>query len=188
MDIRAQLLQEHSKKNCDLIVAWVGDSQKRFDELFTLFISNEYRVAQRSAWPVSYCVAAHPKLMEKKFSALIKNLGNPAIHDAVRRNSIRLLQDISIPKKYQGAIMDICFGYMAAPKETVAVKAYSLTVLENLSKQYPEISPELVLLIEEQMPRQTLAFTSRAKKILKPYKKRLANNAFIPYCHGAALR
>ena len=54
--------------------------------------------------------------------------------------------------------MDICFRYVASPKEAVAVKAFSLTVLGNLAKLYPEILPEIKLLIEAQLPNQTAAF------------------------------
>jgi hypothetical protein len=62
--------------------------------------------------------------------------------------------------------MDICFRYIAFPNEAVAVKAFSLTVLQNLSKTYPEILPEIKLLIEERWDHETAAFKSRAKKIL----------------------
>jgi hypothetical protein len=63
--------------------------------------------------------------------------------------------------------MDICFTYIADPQEKVAVKAFSLTILENLSHQYPEIRNELKLIIEERWEHETAAFRSRAKKILK---------------------
>lgn len=167
MQLREQILSEHSKANCDAIVQWVGSSQQRFDELFNLFLGNEYRVVQRAAWPVSYCVEAHPLLIKKHFARLIKKLQQPQLHNAVKRNSVRLLQNVSIPKKYQGAIMDICFGYVASPQEAVATKAFSLTVLGNLAKQYPEIIPEVKLLIEDQLPHQTPAFVVRAKQFLK---------------------
>ncbi len=61
--------------------------------------------------------------------------------------------------------MQICFSYVESPAEAVAIKATSLTVLYNFSKQYPEILPEIKLLIEGQSPYQTAAFKSRAKKI-----------------------
>ncbi len=166
-NLREQILKEHSKAQCTTIVNWVGASQQRFDELFHLFLNDEYRVVQRSAWPVSYCVIAHPDFIKTHWPALIKNLQKPNLHNAVKRNSIRLLQDIPIPKKYQGQIMDICFKYVESPTEAVAVKAFSLTVLGNLAKQYPEIIPEIKLLIEEQLPHQTAAFKSRAKVFLK---------------------
>ena len=166
MNLCEEILKEHSKAQCNKIVQWVGDSEKRLEELFHLFLTDEYRVNQRAAWPVSYCVIAHPKFMDRNFGKLIKNLQKPGLHDSIKRNSIRLLQHIAIPEKYHGDIMDICFKYVESPTEAVAIKAFSLTVLEKLSKQYPEILPELKLLIEDQLPHQTAAFKSRAKKIL----------------------
>jgi len=166
-NLRATILKEHSKAQCTLIVNWVGDSQQRFDALFNLFLHDEYRVVQRAAWPVSYCVIAHPHFISKHWTDLVKNLQKPNLHNAVKRNSIRLLQGVDIPKKMQGKIMDICFKYLEDPAEAVAVKAFSLTVLTNLAKQYPEIIPEIKLLIEDQLPHQTAAFKSRAKVFLK---------------------
>jgi hypothetical protein len=167
MDLRATILAEHSKANCNKIVRWVGSSQKRFDELFDLFLNSEYRINQRAAWPLSYCVADYPQFIEKHFSKLIKNLHKAGIHDSVKRNTVRLLQHIEIPKKFHGEIMDICFHYLSSPDEPVAVKAFSLTVLHNLSKQYPQIKNEMKLIIEERWEHETAAFHSRAKKFLK---------------------
>jgi hypothetical protein len=145
----------------------VGDSKQRFNELFNLFLEDEYRVTQRAAWPVSDCAAAHPEFMKDNFGKLLKNLGKPNLHDSIKRNSIRLLQNVAIPIKYQGQVMNICFEYLESPKEAVAIKAFSLTVLSNLAKQYPEIIPEVKLLIEDQLPQQTAAFKSRAKAFFK---------------------
>lgn len=167
MKLRDQILKEHSKANCDLIVKWVGDSQQRFDELFDLFLNDEYRVVQRSGWPLSYAVSAHPKFIQKHFSKLLKNLQKPGLHNAVRRNTVRLLQDVSIPQKFQGQVMDLCFDYINSPTEAIAVKAFALTILDNLSQQYPEIKPELKTIIEDRWDYETAAFRSRAKKILK---------------------
>jgi hypothetical protein len=44
MTLRDQILKEHTKANCNAIVKWIGDSQQRFDELFKLFLSDEYRI------------------------------------------------------------------------------------------------------------------------------------------------
>jgi len=166
MNLREQLLKEHSRANCLKIVKWVGSSPERFAELFELFLSNEYRVVQMAAWPVSYAVEAHPDLIRKHLPALLKNLEKPGTHPAVRRNSIRLLQHVEIPKKYHGGVMNFCFDYISDPKEKAAVKAFSLTVLENLSKQYPEIKQELKAIIEDRWDSETPAFRSRAKKII----------------------
>lgn len=169
MKLREEILKEHSKEQCHKIVQWIGDDQKKFDELFKLFLHDEYRVVQRSAWPVSYAVIAHPAFINKHWKPFLKNLSKPNIHDAVKRNSMRLLQDLDIPQKYQGEIMNICFAYVESPTEAVAIKAFSLTILGNLAKQYPEIIPEIKLLIESQVESQTAAFKSRAKKLMKQF-------------------
>lgn len=170
MDLRFEILKEHSKAQCTKIVQWVGDSQKKFNELFHLFMTDEYRVVQRAAWPVSYCVIAHPQFIKTNFARLLKNLQKPNLHDSVKRNSIRLLQHVDIPEKYKGDVMNICFQYLEKPGEAVAIKAFSLTVLSNLAKQYPEIIPEVKILIEDQLPHQTAAFKVRAKAFLKAAK------------------
>jgi hypothetical protein len=167
MILRQQLLKEHTKANKDKIIRWIGRDQARFDELFSLFLYDEYRVVQRAAWPLSFCVIQYPPLIKKHFGPLVKNLRKPGIHDAVKRNTLRLLQTVEIPKRHQGAIMDLCFTYIATPGEPVAIKAFSLTVLQGLAASYPEIIPEIKLLIEENYERETAAFKSRAKKLLK---------------------
>lgn len=167
MNLRSALLAEHSKAQCLKILEWIGDSPARFNELFELFLNDEYRVVQRSAWPVSYAVIAHPEFIRPHFSQLLRNLNKPGIHPAVKRNSMRLLQDIEIPKRFQGAVMNLCFAYIEDPAEKIATKAFALTVLDNLSRQYPKILPELKTIIEDRWEHETPAFRSRGKKILK---------------------
>ena len=169
MNLREEILKEHSRAQRTKVVNWVGDSQQRFNELFSLFLNDEYRVTQRAAWAVSYCVGDHPEFIKSNFAKLVKNLQKPNLHDSIKRNSVRLLQHVDIPKKYQGDVMNICFEYLQNPTEAVAIKAFSLTVLSNLAKLYPEIIPEIKLLIEDQLPHQTPAFKGRAKVILKQF-------------------
>jgi len=167
MKLRETILKEHSKAQTKKIVKWVGDDQQRFDELFSLFLNDESRVVQRAAWPLSYCVIDHPALIKKHWRKLLKNLEKPGLHDAVKRNTVRLLQDIDIPEKHHGDLMNTCFNYISSPVEKPAIKAFSLTILENLSARYPDIKQELKAVIEERWEYETPAFRSRAKKILQ---------------------
>ena len=169
MNIRTALLKEHSKKQCAAIVKFVGNDQDKFDALFDLFLHDEYRVVQRAGWPISYCVEKYPGLITKHYPRLLKNLGKKGIHDAVKRNTMRLLQYVDVPEKFHGRVMDLCFSYIASPTEAVAVKAFSITVLQHLAKQYPEIINEIKLVIEERWDYETIAFKTRAKKLFKEF-------------------
>jgi len=167
MNLRTTILAEHSRSQTDKIIKWVGQSQARFDELLQLFLKDEYRVTQRAGWPISYCARNHPSLINKHFGKLIKNLQKKGLHPAVKRNTVRILEDIDIPARFHGEIMTICFDYIQSPEEAVAVKAFSLTILEKLLPLYPDIRNELKLIIEERWDHETPAFHSRARKILK---------------------
>jgi len=166
MNLREELLKEHSKAQCMHIVNWIGNSEERFSQLVDLFVNDEYRVVQRAAWPLSYVLEAHPALAKKHLPVLLNNLDKPELVPAVKRNTMRALQTLPIPKRYHGMVMNHCFNYISNPLEKAAVKAFSLTVLENLSETYPDIKGELKLIIEDAMPNESPAFISRARKIL----------------------
>src|SRR5580700_2959316 len=167
MDLLKLLRAEHSKKQTDRIVAYIGDDKQRFAALINLFFKGEYRITQRAAWPLSYCVRRYPELIAPYYRQLLDNLGRKDIHVAVIRNTVRLLQDVSIPKRWHGRVMSLCFDFVAEPETPIAVKAFSLSILSNLSKDYPEIRSELKLIIEGQWEQATPAFRSRARRILK---------------------
>ena len=169
MDLRPEILKEHSKAQCNKIVQWVGNNEERFNELFHLFLNSEYRITQRAAWPLSNSAIAHPEFMKGNFVKLLINLKKPNLHNSIKRNTVRLLDAIEIPVKYEGRIMEICFTYLESPGEAVAVKAFSIGILGKLAKKYPEIIPEIKLMIEEQLPHQSAAFKSRSKAFMKSF-------------------
>jgi hypothetical protein len=170
MNLRTEILKEHSKKQTTKVVNYVGNNQARFDELMKLFLRNEYRVTQRAAWAVSYCAIEHPNLVKKHLRKTILNLNNP-VHVAVKRNTVRFLQFIEIPKSLQGITADICFKLLSLKDESIAVKAFSMVTLGNIAVQYPDIKNELKLAIEEMQPYASAGLLSCSRKVLKKISK-----------------
>lgn len=170
MDIKKELLKGHSKVQTDKIVNYVGSDQSRFNTLITIFLGGPYQLTQRAAWPLSYCVRNHPFLIDSHYSGVLKILTKPGIHDAVKRNVMRLLQFVDVPRKYQGKVIEHSFSLMD-PTEPIAVRVFAMTVLANLAKQHPDLKKELKLVIEDQLPFGTAAYLSRSKKILKQLEK-----------------
>ena len=68
MDLKEALLEEHSKKQCNAIVEYVGNDAKKFAALMELFLHGEYRITQRAGWPLSDCVRRHPALAEPYYN------------------------------------------------------------------------------------------------------------------------
>lgn len=169
MNIQEELLKEkvHSKEQALKISSYCCSSPKHFKTLMQCFLADDNRLAQRAAWSVSHAAEKDPELVKPYIKTLVDQLPRKDVHDAIIRNSLRILQQIEIPEYLHGELMNSCFEFIESNFTPVAIKAFSLTVLFNLSKHYPEIKPELKLLIEERWPHETAAFKSRASHILK---------------------
>lgn len=173
MNIREEILREHSKAQAKNIADWIGSDEKRFAELMHLFLQDEYRVVQRSAWILSMVADKHPHLLQAYLLQMIERMNDKKLPIAVKRNVLRVLQNIAVPEKLHGPLMELSFQFLADPKEAIAVRVFAMTVLTNLFKTYPDIKAELQTIIEEELQhRPTAAFISRAKKTLKELNKR----------------
>jgi len=168
VDIRAAILEEHSKAQSTLIANYIGDDKKRFKTLVQLFLHDEYRVVQRAAWIISLVAEKHPELVASHLPAFAARMQEPGLPVAVKRNVVRILQHIAIPESLEAPVMNACFEFLADPKETVAVRCFSMTVLGNLARKYPEIKQELVSIVEDQLEQgATAGFRARAKAVLR---------------------
>ena len=172
MDIRAQLLIEHSKKNSIKIRDYIGSDTSKFEELLNLFIGEEYRVSQRAAMAISACFDSNPDLVDPYRAQLIDNLLKKENSVAVKRNSIRILQFMDIPEKYQAGLYDYCLKMLAAEEEPVAIKAFSMLVAYNICKEYPELKNELEIAIYHNIEHNdSPGIRARGKSILKKLAK-----------------
>ncbi len=168
MILREELLKEkiHSREHAMAISEFAVQSAKNLKQLMQCFLDKETRVAQRAAWSVSWAARKKPEMIQPYIKDLVAQLERKDVHPAIIRNSVRVLEAIDIPEAFHGDVMNACFSFIEAPATPVAIKAFSLTTLFNLTKSYPEIKHELRVLIEENMSHETAAFKSRAKKIL----------------------
>lgn len=166
MNIRQALLEEHSKQQTEAVAVYIGNNAQRFGVLMSLFTGDNTHLIQRSAWVLSYVIRKHPTLLTPYLAQTIDLLTTPGLPTAVPRNILRVLQSLDVPAGLHGRLMDACFRFIAEPSTPIAVKAFSLTVLDNLSRTYPEIRGELITTIRERLPYETAAFRSRARKIL----------------------
>ncbi|OJJ19168.1 hypothetical protein BKI52_20360 [marine bacterium AO1-C] len=165
MNIKDNLIQISSKENAESIAQYVGADPDRFAELMALFLGDEYRLTQRAAWVLSKSVDRHPQLLLPYLEKVIYNLQED-VPVAVKRNTVRILQDVDIPEDLMGPLADVCFQFLESGEEPIAVKVFSMTILFNITKKEPDLKNELRLLIEAQLPYGSAGFKSRAKKIL----------------------
>jgi len=167
MDIKQQLLLEHSKANTKLIVGYIGNDPLKLQELMDCFFGNTYRVSQRAAMAVSHYFDQHIELMRPYLDRMVEELSKDNLHVAIKRNIVRLLQFVEIPEKQEAILFDHCLKFVADPKETIAVVAFSLGIIANICKKHPELKVEVIPVIEDLLQfTESAGVKNRGKKIL----------------------
>lgn len=175
MDLRKQLLKEHSKENSQYIFDFLMENPERFNDLMEIFTTEDYRLNQRSAWIVGMVGEKIGEWLLPYFPVLIECLNQP-IHDAISRNIYRSFQSLPIPQEFEARLYDLCLRDLSNPKSAVAIKVFAMTVAFNISKNHNELQEELALVIEEQLPYGSAGYTSRSRKILKSIAKEKNEN------------
>ncbi len=167
MNLEYEILREHSRRQALKIARWVGNDKKRFKQLMEAFLCGDYRSTQRSAWIISICAERNPGLIVPWLKPMIRRMQDSGIHDAVRRNVLRILKFVEIPRSMQGIVATLCFDYLSSIDAPIAVKSFSLTVLGRMAEKEPDLRRELGLIVQQMLPYSGPALRSSGKKILK---------------------
>ncbi len=165
------LLLKKSKPSITTATQLVLDNHALFDELIVYIVNkNDTNLAAMAAWTMSEVVSCDKSLLEPHYKVLLE-VANNSKHGGIKRNIIRAFQFVEIPDEFIWDVADICLRFLSSKEEPIAVKAYSITVLQYLIIKIPEIKDEVAFELERQMPYSTPAFTVRAKAFIKALKK-----------------
>ncbi len=169
-NLREILLSEMSRRNIDFVVEIVQNNPQLFDELFEMVIQNTEPLSRGAIWALDHCAEKEPKLMLPKIQELIEAF--PAFkHDGLKRHSLRILRNYEIPEEKIITMIDLCFGLLHSPKESIAVKVHAMDILYRLSEKEPGLKPELAAAIEFQLHEASAGLKNHSEKLLKKIYK-----------------
>lgn len=171
MNIRLELEQELSEIQIIKITEYACSTPTRFRKLMDCFFDPYHRMVLAASWILTKALELHEEMLAPYIPNLVEQITDPKNAKHLIRNSLRILERIQIPEPFHGVIMNTCFEFIQNPKTEIAIKAYSLTIIYQLSLVYPEIQEELKCIIEEQWDHETPAFKSRGRKILAQINK-----------------
>jgi hypothetical protein len=171
MNIRESLEQEHSKALTLQIIAYIGNDASHIAELMACFFDKEWRICQRAAWAVGMIGEKQPSLIEPYLEQMLLNLRTPQ-HDAILRNTMRVLRDMpTIPDSILGLAADASFRFLETPSVAIAIRAFSMRVLEKICRKEPDLKGELRILIEEILEHEKApALIAAGSDVLKQIK------------------
>jgi len=174
MNLLEELDREHSKAQMMLVTDYIGSDKKRFAKLVEIFLGDDHRACQRSSWVFTTVAERHPKLVAPYLEDLLANFDKPDAHNAVIRNTLRTFQYIDIPEDIAGRLFNICFAILCSPKQEIAFRAFSITVLYRITEMEPELKRELQTALEEVIEEgPTAAISGRGRKVLIKLSKEI---------------
>lgn len=165
MDFKNQLRAEFSRRNTDYVVSFIDGDIERFAHIWEIMVSGEPPLPQRASWVVSVCFVHWPNLLRPYLIEMV-NFIPKAAHPGIKRSLLRILSFSEIPEPVAGELLNLCFEYLEMDLP-VAVKVHAMQILYNISEKVPDIKPELIAIIEEQMAKNSIGFKTRGRKLLK---------------------
>jgi len=166
MDIKQILSDTNLKLKKEEIASIVGVNEQSFKVLADLAFSREMPICWRATWLMDYLAELEPSLAEGYLAQFWEELFRD--HQVgVSRSLIRLLSRNEIPEHYHGKATDLCLEWLEKVSVPVALKVYAMEVLLKIARLYPELVNEFIMIIEEQIPYNSVGYKSRSKHIIK---------------------
>lgn len=150
MNLRAELVQEHSARHTRRLTDYVCAHPKQLAELLRVFWYGTPREKQLAAGVLGWAGVRHPAWLVPHIPGLLAAAQpDTGHHPAVRRCVARMLQFLPVPEEWQASAFDLCLRLLENPTEAVAIRAYALTAAVRLAKPHPELAAEVLAAAEK---------------------------------------
>jgi hypothetical protein len=147
------VLSDSSRSLIDYTAAMIGDDTALFSEVLDLAYQQKSPRCQRAARVADVCCEKNPELIRPYLVKIVRDL--PGLKDvAVKRVFMHILIRHSWvdDEEAMGILVDTLFKWLMDDTQAVAIKAYSIMILEKITKILPDLRGEMILVLEETIP------------------------------------
>jgi len=137
----------------------------------TELLDAEHPVGMRFTWLLGHILEENPEQIAPIVSYCFEHR-NQWTFPGIKRTLAKMLWLAGVPEEIEGLVVDELFKWILDPKIKVAVKVYGIDALYNMVVKYPDLKEELLIVIDDQLDKNSVAFRARAKKVLKALKQK----------------
>lgn len=138
----------------------------KLHRVLQICLDSSKQVAGRASWLFTLIVKADMRLINSNiYSEVIECIRNTP-YATVRRNLLHILQFLPIHEEYLPELTNLVLAYLSDSKQEIAVRAYSITILQHCTKLIPELAEEVMFLLEREMPYAPLSVKVRARRYM----------------------
>ena len=165
LSIKEQLV-DSSRIVIELVAAGIGNDTGLLSETMDIAFREKPPVSSRAARVVQLCAGRNPELLLPYLDIIIFNMPE---QEGTRRSFLKILADIpyNFTEEQKGVLANCCFDWFQSNNQPVAIKAYCMQLLAKIAESEPDLKPELISVIKEQIPRSSAGIVAQGSKILK---------------------
>ncbi len=170
MELKERFLVRPSKQKVLELVEEISENSKMLKELVDCCFIHENKVDQMAAWTLGHYAQKDGDSCKKHLPRIVKLL-EKNIHPGIKRDVLRIFEDLPIPKKIESYLYDQCLGFIIDTKIPIAVSAFGITVATKIAMAYPELKEELLYVLDSMEGYGSVAYTYRRAKSMKLLSK-----------------
>lgn len=156
-----------SWENLEFITLEIPKSPAHYSALMEIALHSADPVSWRAAYLVDKIHETRPELIVPFIQRIIGQLE----HETSLSKKRHFLKQISlneIPRNRQSFLYDYSLKTFTSEKGPIAVRVNAMQILYNISEAEPDLKPELLAIIENEMEHHpTAGILSRGKKLAK---------------------
>ncbi len=168
MDIIDLIKTDSSRAITDIAVELMGTDEKIFARLISISIEEKVPLCWRAARVIDLACEKHKYLFESYINTIINSF-DKFKSDGQKRIYLRIISRYRLNQAIHEAakLINICLDYLTYSQESIAVKAFAMEIIYNISKDEPDLQNELMLIIEDRMQFYSAGLKSKGRRILK---------------------
>jgi len=127
----------------------------------------EHPKSWRALWIADKIFDKHPDRIEPYIPEMIERLQTEN-HHGKKRHLLKLISQTGVAPEQSGFLVDYCLNVFTSSGEPVANRVHAMQVLYNISETEPELKPELLEIIQQEIEfHPTPGIRSRGSKLVK---------------------
>lgn len=154
-------------------VGWIASSAASNPVLFRKLIDftedKDPRIVFRSSWALTKVCDSDPSLFNAYLPVIVRKL-LASNNESAKRSFLKILTltgTTSLNETDRGLLTELCFSLLRTKESAIAVKAYSMDVLYEISHDYPDIIHELAAALSMVPDDGSAGIKSKSRSLLK---------------------
>lgn len=171
MDIREKILEIRTVFDKTAFVAYFNDRPKEFDELMNcIFALEEYPIKEYASWILIHVSESRKIDLQPYYPKLVDVLFKTK-DQTVLRNVSRSLHHFQVNDYRESEFIDLLISFIQNYDNKVALQVYSMYILAQFIKIYPELKEEISEIIALHRTNKTASYFAAERNFHKMMRK-----------------